>query len=121
MLCQCEVGDIEYVVVWQLMVVVEVVGSVVFDCVVLVYELVWVIGIGLIVLLEQVQVVYVVLCVVLVVCDFDVVVGVCFFYGGSVKVDNVVFLFVQLDIDGGLIGGVLLNEKEFIVICWVVG
>ncbi|MDX1597550.1 MAG: triose-phosphate isomerase [Marinobacter sp.] len=38
-------------------------------------------------------------------------------YGGSVKADNAAALFSQPDIDGGLIGGASLVEKDFVSIC----
>ena len=38
-------------------------------------------------------------------------------YGGSVKPDNAAALFVQPDIDGGLIGGASLQAADFAAIC----
>ena len=38
-------------------------------------------------------------------------------YGGSVKADNAKELFLQQDIDGGLIGGASLKATEFTSIC----
>ncbi|WJF91595.1 triose-phosphate isomerase [Paraburkholderia bonniea] len=38
-------------------------------------------------------------------------------YGGSVKPENARELFLQADIDGGLIGGASLKEQEFLAIC----
>lgn len=38
-------------------------------------------------------------------------------YGGSVKAANAAELFVQPDIDGGLIGGAALKAQEFAAIC----
>lgn len=38
-------------------------------------------------------------------------------YGGSVKAENAKALFVQADIDGGLVGGASLNAEEFVAIC----
>lgn len=42
--------------------------------------------------------------------------GVLILYGGSVKFSNVVEIFGKFDVDGGLIGGVLLNVLDFVVI-----
>ena len=53
--------------------------------------------------------------------DPDVAAGLRLLYGGSVKADNAAHLFAQPDIDGGLIGGASLNEKEFIAICRAAG
>jgi triosephosphate isomerase len=38
-------------------------------------------------------------------------------YGGSVKPENAEELFCQADIDGGLIGGASLKDKDFLAIC----
>ena len=38
-------------------------------------------------------------------------------YGGSVKPENAEELFRQADIDGGLIGGASLKDKDFLAIC----
>ena len=38
-------------------------------------------------------------------------------YGGSVKAANAAALFVQADIDGGLVGGASLDPHEFAAIC----
>jgi triosephosphate isomerase len=35
-------------------------------------------------------------------------------YGGSVKPENAAALFLQADIDGGLIGGASLKARDFI-------
>jgi triosephosphate isomerase len=42
-------------------------------------------------------------------------------YGGSVKPGNAVELFVQPDIDGGLIGGAALDLGDFLAICRAAG
>jgi len=34
-------------------------------------------------------------------------------YGGSVKSNNAIEIFLQNDVDGGLIGGASLNANEF--------
>lgn len=117
---QWEVGQIEMVIVSQLVLVLELVGVVGFVNVVVVYELVWVIGIGCIVSKEQVQQVYVFICGEVVCIDVRIVDLLFIVYGGSVKFDNVGELFVQLDVDGGLVGGVFLVVVDFLVIVWVV-
>lgn len=89
MLEQCEVGQINEIVGGQLDVVFVVLSVEEVVCIVVVYELVWVIGIGKIVMLEMVQEVYVMLCVCFGVKSVEVVVKVCVLYGGSMKLDNV--------------------------------
>ena len=37
-------------------------------------------------------------------------------YGGSVKGSNAAELFLQADVDGGLVGGASLNAAEFVTI-----
>ena len=43
--------------------------------------------------------------------------GIPLLYGGSVKADNARSLFECADIDGGLVGGASLNDREFLAIC----
>ena len=42
-------------------------------------------------------------------------------YGGSVKPDNAMRLFTEIDIDGGLIGGSSLVVDDFLQICRAAG
>ena len=118
---QREAGDTQHVVVRQLMAVVEAAGSAALDRAVLAYEPVWAIGTGLTASPEQAQAVHAALRAALAARDPDVAAGVRRLYGGSVKADNAAPLFAQPDIDGGLIGGASLNEKEFIAICRAAG
>ena len=105
----------------QLLAVVEAAGSAALDRAVLAYEPVWAIGTGLTASPEQAQAVHAALRAALAARDPDVAAGVRLLYGGSVKADNAAPLFAQPDIDGGLIGGASLNEKEFIAICRAAG
>jgi len=118
---QREAGETEHVVVRQLMAVVEAAGSGAFSRAVLAYEPVWAIGTGLTASPEQAQAVHADLRAALAVKDPEVAAGLRLLYGGSVKADNAAPLFAQPDIDGGLIGGASLNEKEFIAICRAAG
>ena len=101
--------------------VVEAAGSAAFDRAVLAYEPIWAIGTGLTASPEQAQAVHADLRAALAARDPDVAAGLRLLYGGSVKADNAAPLFAQPDIDGGLIGGASLNEKEFIAICRAAG
>lgn len=89
-----EVGKIEEVCVCQIDVVLKMQGVVVFEGVVIVYEFVWVIGIGKFVIFVQVQVVYKFICDYIVKVDVKIVEQVIIQYGGFVNVFNVVELFV---------------------------
>lgn len=68
-----EVGKIEEVCVCQIDVVLKIQGAAVFEGVVIVYEFVWVIGIGKFVILVQVQVVYKFICDYIVKVDVNIV------------------------------------------------
>lgn len=84
---------------------------------VLAYEPVWAIGTGLTASPEQAQEVHAALRAHVAALDAQVAAGLRIVYGGSVKADNAAQLFVQPDIDGGLIGGASLNAKDFLAIC----
>lgn len=80
---------------------------------VIVYEFVWVIGIGLILIVGDVEEMYVVMWVMFEKC-FDVVgVFMWFLYGGFVKLGNVVELMVVVNVNGVLVGGVSLKVDDF--------
>lgn len=81
------------------------------------YEPVWAIGTGLTASPEQAQEVHGALRAHVAALDMQVAAGLRIVYGGSVKADNAAQLFVQPDIDGGLIGGASLNAKDFLAIC----
>lgn len=80
---------------------------------VVVYEFVWVIGIGFMFFVEDVVEMYVVICVI-------VGLDVCIFYGGLVKLLNVVELLYVVNVDGVLVGGVSLMVVDFLLIIFVV-
>lgn len=86
----------------------------------IVYELVWVIGMGCMLIEVDVVVMYGVICgKLLVILGWEVEV-VWIFYGGLVMVDNVVMLLVVGDVDGVLVGGVSLIVVKFVLIIVVV-
>lgn len=88
---------------------------------VLAYEPVWAIGTGLTATPEQAQEVHAALRAHVACYDSDIAAGLRILYGGSVKADNAAELFVQADIDGGLIGGASLKAEEFGAICCAAG
>jgi len=84
--------------------------------VVVAYEPVWAIGTGKTASPEQAQAVHAVLRAQLRAAT-EQAAQIHLLYGGSVKADNAASLFVQADIDGGLIGGAALNAADFTAIC----
>lgn len=107
---QCDSGVMFDVILVQFVVLV-------FDCIivvniVIVYEFVWVIGIGCIFIDVQIVEVYVLMCDRLFVCFVDGV-DIILFYGGLVKLGNVVEIFVILYVNGVLVGGVSLKVVDF--------
>jgi triosephosphate isomerase len=84
--------------------------------IVVAYEPVWAIGTGKSATSEQAQQVHAFLRARLAAKGASVA-HVLILYGGSVKPDNAEELFRQADIDGGLIGGASLKDKDFLAIC----
>jgi len=84
--------------------------------IVVAYEPVWAIGTGRSATAEQAQQVHAFLRGRLA-AKGAAVADVPVLYGGSVKPDNAEELFRQADIDGGLIGGASLKDKDFLAIC----
>ncbi len=84
---------------------------------VIAYEPVWAIGTGLTATPEQAQAVHAFIRERLAEHDEAMASGMRILYGGSVKSSNANDIFVQADIDGGLIGGAALQADEFLKIC----
>ncbi|WP_425260513.1 triose-phosphate isomerase [Rubrivivax sp. RP6-9] len=114
-LAQRDAGETEAVVKRQLSVVIHQLAHCASEIVVA-YEPVWAIGTGRTATPEQAQAVHAVLR-----AQLQAATGhgerMKILYGGSVKADNAATLFVQPDIDGGLIGGASLKAADFIAIC----
>lgn len=110
-----EAGFTEAVVKRQLSVVIHTLGSCISE-VVVAYEPVWAIGSGRSATPEQGQAVHAVLRAQLQAATSHAS-SMKILYGGSVNGSNASALFVQPDIDGGLIGGASLKAAEFAAIC----
>jgi triosephosphate isomerase (TIM) len=110
-LSERESGQTEAVVQRQLSAVIQVLGTKISQIVVA-YEPVWAIGTGLTATPEQAQAVHAFLRQLLAKAT-DQAGVIPLLYGGSVKADNAASLFVQADIDGGLIGGASLKAADF--------
>lgn len=117
LLAEREAGVTEAVVARQLDAVIAVAGVASFARAVVAYEPVWAIGTGKTATPEQAQAVHAFIRNKLAALDAGVAAGLVIQYGGSVKASNAAELFVQPDIDGGLIGGASLVADEFIAIC----
>lgn len=113
-LVERESGQTEAVVSRQLQAVIDTLGDQLTQIVVA-YEPVWAIGTGKTASPEQAQAVHALLRAQLKSAQAQAV-AVPLLYGGSVKPDNAVELFAQVDIDGGLIGGAALKAADFAAI-----
>jgi len=111
-----ESGKTEQVVGAQLDAVLEKLSMEDAARLVVAYEPVWAIGTGKSATAQQAQDVHAFLRARLVAKGGDAA-GVLLLYGGSVKPENAEELFSQQDIDGGLIGGASLKDKDFLAIC----
>lgn len=112
-----ESGQLETVISTQLNATIEKVGIKAFENIVIAYEPVWAIGTGKTASSAQAQEVHAFIRSQLAKLDAVVAEKVIIQYGGSVKPANAKELFMQPDIDGGLIGGASLNAADFIAIC----
>lgn len=84
---------------------------------VLAYEPVWAIGTGKTASPEEAQSVHQFLRKIVANENEDLAHSLQIVYGGSVKANNAVSLFVMPDIDGALVGGASLDASEFLSIC----
>jgi triosephosphate isomerase len=86
-----------------------------FAEVVVAYEPVWAIGTGLNASPEQAQEIHAYIRKLLAnQYNEEIASTTSILYGGSVKPENAAALFMQADIDGGLIGGASLKARDFI-------
>ncbi|MBC7588687.1 MAG: triosephosphate isomerase, partial [Chitinophagaceae bacterium] len=85
--------------------------------VVVAYEPIWAIGTGKTASSEQAQEMHAHIRNVLATkYGNDVANNISILYGGSVKGNNAAEIFLQPDVDGGLVGGASLNAAEFVTI-----
>jgi triosephosphate isomerase len=114
-LAQREAGETEAVVKRQLSAVIHTLAHCAGEMVVA-YEPVWAIGTGRTATPEQAQAVHHLLRAQLHAATPRAD-AMTILYGGSVKPDNAVQLFGQVDIDGALVGGASLKAADFVAIC----
>ena len=112
-----EAGNTEAVIARQLGEVLSRAGAEAFEQAVVAYEPVWAIGTGRTAAPEQAQEVHALIRATVAEADGRIAGELRVLYGGSVKPDNASELFVQPDVDGGLIGGAALDASDFIAIC----
>ena len=96
-------------------------GSAAFARAVVAYEPVWAIGTGRTATPAQAQEVHALIRARLMRESAEVGKSLRILYGGSVKAGNAAEIFLQPDIDGGLIGGASLVAADFLVICAAAG
>jgi len=85
--------------------------------IIIAYEPIWAIGTGKTASSEQAQEMHASIRALLAEKYGDVVASeISILYGGSVKGNNALELFLQSDVDGGLVGGASLNAAEFLTI-----
>lgn len=84
---------------------------------VIAYEPVWAIGTGKTATPQQAQDIHQFIRKGIASQDKGIAKGISILYGGSVKANNAMELFVMPDIDGGLIGGASLVAEDFVAIC----
>ena len=116
-LSERESNETQAVVARQLDAVLALVGIQAFKNAVIAYEPVWAIGTGRNASPEQAQEVHAFIRAKLAQKDQAISEALRLLYGGSVKANNAHDLFMQKDIDGGLIGGASLSADEFLKIC----
>lgn len=112
-----DAGQTEAVIDRQLAAVVERAGVAALSQAVVAYEPVWAIGTGKVATPEQAQAVHAHIRQQIAVHDPQRAEKLSILYGGSVKRQNAAELFMQPDIDGGLIGGASLVAADFVAIC----
>lgn len=116
-LAERESGQTQLVVSRQLAAVLDRAGVSALSKAVVAYEPVWAIGTGKTATPAQAQEVHAAIRAQVAAADPVVAAGLQLLYGGSVKPQNAVELFAQVDIDGGLIGGAALVADDFLAIC----
>ncbi|CAI8238016.1 MAG: Triosephosphate isomerase [Glaciecola sp. HTCC2999] len=110
-------GNVYQFIQSQLDSVIEVVGITGLAKCVIAYEPIWAIGTGVTASPEQAQEVHRFIRDYLGSIDEVVAESLSILYGGSVNAKTASELFVQPDIDGGLVGGASLKKEEFLTIC----
>lgn len=111
-----EAGHAEAVIAGQLRAVLDRAGVAAFASAVVAYEPVWAVGTGRTASPAQVQAAHAFLRSQIAAFDAKIADSVPLLYGGSVKPDNAAGLFLQADVDGGLIGGASLVAADFLAI-----
>lgn len=115
-LSEREDGQTEWRLQEQLAPVLAQGGAAAFDGAIVAYEPVWAIGTGKTASPEQAQAVHAFIRGEIAAYDVRIAGSLPILYGGSVKADNAAALFLQPDVDGGLVGGASLVAADFLAI-----
>jgi len=114
---QRESGKTFEVIRSQLETVIEVAQIESFGAAIVAYEPIWAIGTGLTATPEQVQEVHRSIRDLIAGIDQTISEQMRIIYGGSLKPDNASKIFLQPDVDGGLVGGASIVGHNFLTIC----
>lgn len=112
-LIEREAGVMERVVDEQLSQIINLYGAEVFNDTIVAYEPIWAIGTGLAATPAQAQQMHAFIRNKIAALDEKAAQSVKIVYGGSVNSQNALQLFVEQDIDGGLVGRGALDAKQF--------
>jgi len=112
-LIEREAGVMERVVEEQLSEIINIYGAQIFAETIVAYEPIWAIGTGLAATPDQAQQMHTFIRSKIADLDADAAVSMKIVYGGSLNPENALQLFVEQNIDGGLIGRCALNAKQF--------
>jgi triosephosphate isomerase len=110
---QRETGHTEWVIEKQLKPIFTLMGAQAFAHAVVAYEPIWAIGTGKTASPEQAQEVHAFIRSEVAAFDAKIASSLPILYGGSVKASSASALFMQPDVDGGLVGGASLLAQEF--------
>ncbi len=116
-LWQKESGKTQAIILAQLEEILTLAPAVAFEKALIAYEPVWAIGKGVAATAEEVQSVHAYIRNLFSEIDLNLAQRLRILYGGSLQPANSSKIFLQPDVDGGLVGGASLDVSQFLAIC----